>query len=96
MGWVTREELRDALEKFAGQIAEVKDTAGAKSKYRCLLCGKPKTHVAGMLVNGPEEFEEEEKPRTSVKQIHPNTTEKSRVPPPPRDVIQLLTSETSF
>jgi hypothetical protein len=57
-----------------------------------------------MFVNGTEEFEEEEKPKSTVKQVRPNTafkaasvtSEKSRAPPPPRDVIQLLTSETSI
>ena len=41
MGWVTREELQEVLEKFVDQLADVNDTAVGSSKYKCLLCGKP-------------------------------------------------------
>lgn len=50
LGWVTREELQQVLEKFVDQLQEVKDTAGGSSKYKCLLCGRPRTHVSGMIV----------------------------------------------
>ncbi|KAK8900102.1 hypothetical protein M9Y10_002425 [Tritrichomonas musculus] len=50
LGWVTREELQQVLEKFVDQLHEVKDTCGGSSKYKCLLCGRPRTHVSGMIV----------------------------------------------
>lgn len=50
LGWVTREELQQVLEKFVDQLHEAKDTAGGSSKYKCLLCGRPRTHVSGMIV----------------------------------------------
>jgi hypothetical protein len=34
----------------------MKDTAGAKSRYRCLLCCKLKIHVVGMFFHGPEDL----------------------------------------
>jgi hypothetical protein len=102
MSWVTREELKEVLEKFAEQLAEVKDTAGAKSRYRCLLCGKPRTHLSGMIVGAGLEEIDAEKPKKSARPATatPRVTtplEATRVVgtarPPPRDVIQLLTAE---
>jgi hypothetical protein len=99
MGWITREELNEVLEKFAQQLAEVRDTAGAKSKYRCLLCGKPRTHVAGMFVAPPTDDSEDEPDKPPEKQ-RPVTrgsvqADKKRKAGPvrPRDVLQLLTTE---
>jgi hypothetical protein len=99
MGWVTREELTEVLEKFAQQLAEVKDTAGAKSKYRCLLCGKPRTHVAGMFVSPPADDSEDENdkptekpppvPRGSAQADRKRKVGVAR----PRDVVQLLMTE---
>ena len=51
--WVTRDELELVLQNFAQVVADVKDTAAAKSKYTCLLCGKPRNHLSGMIINGP-------------------------------------------
>ncbi|OHT12237.1 hypothetical protein TRFO_18043 [Tritrichomonas foetus] len=48
--WVTRDELEVVLQNFVNVISDVKDTAASKSKYNCLLCGKPRNHVAGMMV----------------------------------------------
>jgi len=58
MEWVTREELQDVIEKFVDQLTDVNDTAVGSSKYKCLLCGKPRTHVSGMML-GLEESDDE-------------------------------------
>lgn len=52
--WVTRDELELVLQKFLELITDVKDTAATKAKYHCLLCGRPRNHLAGMLVEAPE------------------------------------------
>ncbi|OHT09477.1 hypothetical protein TRFO_04560 [Tritrichomonas foetus] len=48
--WVTRDELELVLQNFTKVIADVKDTAAVKSKYNCLLCGRPRQHLAGMMI----------------------------------------------
>ena len=50
--WVTRDELEMVLNNFVKVISDVKDTAASKSKYNCLLCGRPRQHLAGMMVTG--------------------------------------------
>lgn len=50
--WVTRDELEMVLNNFVKIISDVKDTAASKSKYNCLLCGRPRQHLAGMMVTG--------------------------------------------
>jgi hypothetical protein len=50
--WVTRDELEAVLQKFAGLVGEVQDSAAATAKYGCLLCGRKRSHVAGMMVSG--------------------------------------------
>lgn len=103
LSWVTREELQEVLERFVEQLQEVKDTAGASSKYKCLLCGRPRTHISGMIVNnlfedGDEEtnLSENDTTRQSKKRarsrIQSPLTPKRGHTPVPRDVIQLLTS----
>lgn len=103
MGWVTREELEQVLDKLVEQLQEVKDTAGGSSKFRCLLCGKPRTHISGMLVtNSMSELDDEDE-ETEFKPKKPTMRSKSRISSPkipkrshtptvPRDVVQLLTS----
>lgn len=51
MGWVTREELEEVLEQYFATVREIHDTAGASSKFKCILCGRPRTHIAGMIVD---------------------------------------------
>ena len=50
--WVTRDELEMVLQNFVKVVSDVKDTAASKSKYNCLLCGRPRQHLAGMMVGG--------------------------------------------
>ena len=52
--WVTRDELELVLEKFLGVVSDVKDAAATKTKYNCLLCGKPRNHLAGMMIGEDE------------------------------------------
>ncbi|OHS93355.1 hypothetical protein TRFO_40349 [Tritrichomonas foetus] len=104
LGWVTREELEEVLERFVEQLQEVKDTAGASSKYKCLLCGRPRTHISGMIVNDmlksdlDEEMMDSEPPvqqkvtKRSGSRIQTPKTPKRSQNPMPRDVIQFLTS----
>jgi hypothetical protein len=103
MDWITREELHEVLEKFAEQLASVKDTAGTKSKYRCLLCGKPRSHLAGMiLAPALDEFDDFARPKEKEKKAsRPNTRGGSaHTDRPtrsgtsaPRDVVQLLKAD---
>jgi hypothetical protein len=101
--WVTRDELTLVLEKFAGIVGEVQDSAAATGKYGCLLCGRKRSHVAGMSMAG----EVPQAPQSS--QLRPKTAglgPKARRPvaaPLPgvepdvgptqkaRDVVQFLT-----
>jgi hypothetical protein len=98
MGWVTREELEQVLGKFAESLAEIKDTAGAASKYRCLLCGQPRTHISGMLLG---ELDTESQGEPDVKSTRSKSRAQSPALPRPkraatpiaRDVVQLLTTD---
>jgi hypothetical protein len=51
--WVTRYALEIVLEKFLSVVEDVNDVAGTNKKYSCLLCGKPKVHLAGMSLATP-------------------------------------------
>lgn len=110
MGWVTREELQEVLEKFVDQLADVNDTAVGSSKYKCLLCGKPRTHISGMIVGpGPsvDDFEIDDldsvtdaakklvRPKTGISSAKMTKRIPRRTPPQPRDVVQLLTSDAT-
>lgn len=53
LDWITRDELEIVLQKFLGMINNNTDTAGASSKFHCLLCGRPRAHLAGMLDEAP-------------------------------------------
>lgn len=48
--WVTRDELEMVLQKFISIVTDVKDAAATKAKYNCLLCGRPRQHLAGMMI----------------------------------------------
>ena len=107
LGWVTREEMMEVLQNFVSELHEVKDTAVGQSKYRCLLCGKPRSHIAGMIITNPSISEEEDfhenvseqisRPRTSIKSPKlskpiQNDAKRIKTPAPARNVIQLLTT----
>ncbi|KAK8852390.1 hypothetical protein M9Y10_017364 [Tritrichomonas musculus] len=49
--WVTRDELEMVLQKFISVVTDVKDAAATKAKYNCLLCGRPRQHLAGMMIS---------------------------------------------
>ena len=102
--WVTRDELEMVLQKFIGVISDVKDAAATKTKYNCLLCGRPRQHLSGMMVR-PDRPETttlpSEKPTTAVKpgrhlntntrDIHERRAKTSQGSQIPRDVVQYLT-----
>jgi hypothetical protein len=101
MGWITREELEVALEKLMLRLTDIKDTAVASSKYNCLLCGKPRTHVAGMFVVGDiqddgqnsRSVEERQRTRPSTRISAPHigfSNKRAITPAAPRDGVQLL------
>lgn len=96
--WVTRDELDLVLQKFLSAIADVKDTAATKTKYNCLLCGRPRNHLAGMMVDAEEET------MPARKSLHTAKTRKRNlISRPgdsdrghsalhrPRDIVQFLT-----
>jgi hypothetical protein len=106
--WVTRDELETVLQRFAGIVADVRDSAAARtSNYDCLLCGRPRSHVAGMVIKEHMPPIADSRPRTAV--LNPKSrkkppplltnspivTEREATPalqPPPRDVVELLTT----
>jgi hypothetical protein len=98
--WVTRDELELVLHKFLGVVKEVSDAAGTKVKYNCLLCGKPRAHLAGMSfvdMVPPEDEEAAPKGRAVKRYAPPDTGKTSRsaeghLKPPHRDVVEFLTA----
>jgi hypothetical protein len=97
--WVTRDELELVLQKFLGIVRDVNDAAGTKVKYNCLLCGKPRAHLAGMSFVDMVPPEDEEAPKgRAVKRYPPldngRTSRSTEVPmkPPHRDVVEFLTA----
>ena len=73
LNWVTRDELEIVLRQFNDMIHDTENTAGTTSKYHCLLCGRPRQRVAGMI-NGQS--------LSKTKQIAPgNGTRKSSMKP---------------
>ena len=48
LNWVTRDELEIVLKEFSNHLFN-DNSSGTTSKYTCLLCGKPKNHLAGMI-----------------------------------------------
>jgi hypothetical protein len=96
--WVTRDELELVLNRFLGVVKEVNDAAGTKVKYNCLLCGRPRAHLAGMSFTDalPDEENEETKVRPKKRYIvlengrmEKTADGKARAP---RDVVQFITS----
>ena len=93
LDWVTRDELELILQRFLGMVTNVNDTAGIQTKYSCLLCGKPKSHLSGMMsdVEKPTlETSPKKQTRSSLNSSYKK--KKNDLNPQPRDVIQLLTN----
>jgi hypothetical protein len=95
--WVTRDELELVLQKFLGVVKDVNDAAGTKVKYSCLLCGRPRAHLAGMSFAdvGHDEEMGQVKPKPKKKYIAPDYGRQERTADskrPPRDVVQFLTT----
>jgi hypothetical protein len=97
--WVTRDELEIVLEKFLSVVKDVNDAAGTNRKYSCLLCGKPKAHLAGMSLAPPglvpEDGELVTNTRKARKKYPPPDYLQETVAdgvPPPRNVVQFLTT----
>lgn len=104
--WVTRDELEMVLQKFVGVVQDVKDAAATKTKYNCLLCGRPRNHLAGMMIDVGKKnstSNDNAPTRHSVggnSMIKPTihhdlsttpTDQASTLNVPPRDVVQFLT-----
>ena len=49
LNWVTRDELEMVLQRFMNLLNNKSDTCGTTSKFTCLLCGRPKAHLSGMI-----------------------------------------------
>ncbi|EAX92212.1 hypothetical protein TVAG_132570 [Trichomonas vaginalis G3] len=89
--WITREELEEVLNRFSTTLQEVKDTAGTSSKYKCLLCGRPRTHLAGMIVSSPRDEDDENSSTGSEKEAETpkrasTAKSKSRLPKAPNSI----------
>jgi len=56
LNWITRDELEIVLQKFASRLTEDEDAAATKHKFECLLCGKPRTHLSGMILDEKHEL----------------------------------------
>ena len=102
--WVTRDELEEVLTRFSQSLQDIKDTAGTTSKYRCLLCGRPRTHLAGMLISSArseeedisEKIENSERPRTGKSRSKaPKSIRRPSSHAMPRDLVQLITGKNS-
>lgn len=104
--WVTRSELEEVLIKFAQSLSEVKDTSATQSKYKCLLCGTPRTHVAGMMPSPIDHSDEESVDLNLKPNCKPKTTSSLRSKTResrdgsqtvrrgvPRDVVSLITGK---
>jgi len=63
LNWITRDELEIVLQKFLGMLVEANDAAATKQKFNCLLCGKPRSHLNGMIDLEKPLLETSQKPR---------------------------------
>jgi septal ring factor EnvC (AmiA/AmiB activator) len=99
--WVTRDELELVLSKFAAVVGDVQDSAVAHAPYECLVCGRKRLHVAGMLIGGDPP--ETGRPKTAVTQSAPRprrpvptAVDKEQLPATPtqkaRNVVQFITT----
>lgn len=46
---VTKDELQDIIEELYHNLTSDQETSGGTTSYRCLLCGRPKTSISGMI-----------------------------------------------
>ena len=46
---VTKEELQEVVEDLFRSLAPDNETSGGTSSYKCLLCGRPRTAISGMI-----------------------------------------------
>jgi hypothetical protein len=100
--WVTRDELELVLQKFVGVVRNVNDAAATKGKFNCLLCGRPREHLAGVsLLQGPplptsrsddggarSKKPGRKYPESDLSEFH----RLERTGPAPQSVVQFLTS----
>lgn len=93
--WVTRDELEMVLQKFAGVVADVKDAAATKTKYNCLLCGRPRQHLAGMLTTDSHYKPARSSSKTSVKGSRKLSTAMPPTVPANSTISNDQSSETS-
>jgi hypothetical protein len=99
--WVTRDELELVLSRFAAVVGDVRDSAVAHAPYECLVCGRKRSHVAGMLIGGDPA--QADRPKTAVTQSAPKPrrpiltpVDKEQLPATPtqkvRNVVQFITT----
>ena len=48
---VTKEDLHKAMEDLYAALSHEESTSGGTTSYRCLLCGRPKTQISGMILD---------------------------------------------
>lgn len=46
---VTKEEMQNLIEELYHALTSDQETSGGTTSYRCLLCGRPKTSISGMI-----------------------------------------------
>ncbi|OHT15397.1 hypothetical protein TRFO_14164 [Tritrichomonas foetus] len=46
---VTKDEMQNVVEELYHALTADQETSGATQSYRCLLCGRPKTAISGMI-----------------------------------------------
>lgn len=110
LDWITRDELEMVLQKFMTMINENNQgTAATNSKFNCLLCGRPRAHLSGMIEGSSTQSQPplqtlnhsataKSVVRSSVKTaISQRRTSKkeleNRGEKPPKDVVQLLAAD---
>jgi hypothetical protein len=77
-------------------VRNVNDAAATKGKYNCLICGKPREHLAGMMITkrpGSARSDDGNPPKKQKKFPDPELY-KERKPKnaTPQNVVQFLTS----
>ncbi|KAH0795258.1 hypothetical protein GPJ56_000707 [Histomonas meleagridis] len=48
---ITREELQNVAEELYKALTSDKETSGGTQSYKCLLCGRPKAAITGMITD---------------------------------------------
>jgi len=48
---VSFEELQSSMEELYGLLTKEESTSGGVSSYKCLLCGRPKSQISGMITD---------------------------------------------